>query len=62
MSRKRLVGKPVLVDKLKPELGAELVDLVLGDALPCAPEPDRSGAPSVEPRRRARAKRGKKER
>jgi hypothetical protein len=62
MSRKRLVGKPVLMDKLKPELGAEIVDLVLGDAPPCAPEPNRPGAASVEARRRARAKRAKKER
>ena len=59
MARKRLVGKPVLVDKLKPELGAELVDLVLGDAQSQPPEPERrAGAPA----RKRREARGKKER
>jgi len=61
MSRKRLVGRPVLVDKLKPELGAEIVDLLLGDTKPGAPEPKRPGTASVEARRRARAKRVKKD-
>jgi hypothetical protein len=56
MARKRLVGKPVLVDKLKPELGAELVDLVVGEAPPRAPEPERRAGTPARKRREARDK------
>ena len=59
MDRKRLVGKPVLSDELKPELLAEVVDRLVGEQEPArTPRKPRS----IAKRHAERRARGKKSR
>jgi hypothetical protein len=56
MSRKRLVGKRVLIDKLKPELGAEIMERIVGQQEPSSPPPKPRRDAAGRTERRARTK------